>query len=501
MSANQSKNSGFANYLKYIPSKSLSLEFIKSNDGDFFKTAGERLIFKLLDGALENCRRAMLAGVYSEESLSRNFLCIAVWRELKSDYEKKLESALSLVNVINATGIAIHTNLGRAPAGRQFAHFDSGRYSNLEFDLETGMRGRRDDHLKGLLTSITGAEDAICVNNNAAAVLLISSALAAGGDIIVRRSESVEIGEGFRINEMIKAGGARIIDTGATNSCNLSDYHKDITPECRVAARIHTSNYRIRGYVKSLDDQEFLDFCRKYGIISYYDLGSGLLNNEILSNKELAAGEAEVKGLIAAGFDLVSFSCDKLLGSSQAGIICGKKELISVLRKHQLYRALRVSKDTIAALQAAFAVYLYSDYAKNIPVVKMLNESYETIGARCLLLFSIIQKLDSYKTAAVENKIVKFEIAAAHAAAGGGTTPEKKMSNPAIHIKLGEDVPENATLEYVAREMRMSKQRVVGYIDSDSYILNLRTVFDDEIEMIVKAIDSLLQSIIKIKSC
>jgi L-seryl-tRNA(Ser) seleniumtransferase len=500
MSANQSKNNGFAGYLKYIPSKSLSLEYIKSNDGDFFRVAGERLIFKLLDGALESCRRDLLLGVYPSESISRDFLCIAVWRELKNDYEEKLESALSLVNVINATGIAIHTNLGRAPLGRRFAHFDSGRYSNLEFDLETGLRGRRDDHLRGLLTSITGAEDAICVNNNAAAVLLVSAALAEGGDIIVRRSESVEIGEGFRINEMIKAGGARVIDTGATNSCNLSDYEGAVTPECKVAARIHTSNYRVRGYVKSLDDKEFLEFCRKYEIISYYDLGSGLLNHEILSSKELAAGEAEVCGLIAAGFDLVSFSCDKLLGSAQAGVICGKKELIAVLRKHQLYRALRVSKDTIAALQAAFAVYLYSDYAKNIPVIKMLDESYETIGARCLLLFSIIQKFDSYKTAAVENKIVKFEIAAAHAAAGGGTTPEKKLSNPAIRIKLGKDAPKNATLEYVAREMRMSKHRVVGYIDSESYILNLRTVFDGEIEMIAKAVDSLLQSMIKIQS-
>ncbi len=496
MSANQSKNNGFAEYLKYIPSKSLSLEYIKSNDGDFFKFIGKRLIFKLLDGALESCRRGLLLGVYPRESISREFLCEIIWRTLKTDYEEKLRCALSLVNVINATGIVIHTNLGRAPLGRRFANFDIGRYSNLEFDLETGLRGRRDEHLRGLITSITGAEDAICVNNNAAAVLLVSAALASGGDVIIRRSESVEIGEGFRINDMIKAGGARVIDTGATNSCNLSDYQSAVTPECKIAARIHTSNYRVSGYVKSLDDKEFLGFCRDFGIISYYDLGSGLLSHETIACKELASGEADCRSLIGAGFDLVSFSCDKLLGSAQAGIICGKKELIAVLRKHQLYRALRVSKETIARLQASFTVYLFSDHTRDIPVVKMLGESGETVGARCVELLSSLQNLADYKTI-VDNKILKFELAAAQAAAGGGTTPEKKLSNPAVYIRLDGGALKNITLEFIAREMRLSKHHVVGYIDSDAYILNLRTVFCDEIPMIAEALGSLFKKIIQ----
>jgi L-seryl-tRNA(Ser) seleniumtransferase len=501
MSASRNNNGGFAKYLKNIPSKSLSLEFIRSGGGDFFNRAGERLILSLLDGATEKCRQNILLGVYPEASLTRENLCAEIWRILKSDCEEKIGSALSLVNVINATGIVIHTNLGRAPLTKEFDGFDRGRYCNLEFDLETGLRGRRDDHLNALLAAVTGAEDAICVNNNAAAVLLISAALAGGGEILVRRGESVEIGEGFRINEMMKAGGARVVDIGATNSCNLADCEKAITPESKIAARIHTSNYRVSGYVKSLEDAEFLEFCRRYALVSYYDLGSGLLKREIIYGKDrLTDGEPAVCGIIEAGFDLVSFSCDKLLGGPQAGVICGKKDLIAALRKHQMYRALRVSKEIIATLQSAIAAYLFSDHAKNIPVVKMLNDTPETIGARCISLIEAVRALDSYKTAVTDKNIVKIEIAPARAAAGGGTTPEKTLANPAVHIRLDEGAPKNVTLEYVAREMRMSKQRVVGYIDSDSYILNLRTVFDGEIEMIAKAVDSLLQSMIKIQS-
>ncbi|HOT74734.1 MAG TPA: L-seryl-tRNA(Sec) selenium transferase [Candidatus Wallbacteria bacterium] len=494
MSANQS-NCGFVDYLKHIPSKSLSLEFIKSNGGDFFNAAGERLVLSLLDDALEECRREILLGVYPAESLTRDFLCAEVWRILKSDYDEKVSSALSLVNVINATGIVIHTNLGRAPLGKAFAGYDRSRYSNLEFDLETGLRGRRDEHLKGLLTAVTGAEDAICVNNNAAAVLLVSAALAAGGEVMVRRGESVEIGEGFRINEMIKAGGARVADIGATNSCALYDYENALTPETKIAARIHTSNYRVSGYVKSFADEDFIEFCRRSSVVSYFDLGSGFLGGEILVNEELSAGEPSVRSLINAGFDLVSFSCDKLLGSSQAGVICGKKDLVALLRKHQMYRALRVSKDIIASLQQTLAALLFSNRAESVPVIKMLNESPESIGARCMALFSEISRLASYKTAVVEENKIKVEILSAKAAAGGGTTPEKTLSNPALHIKLDGGAPKNLTLEYIARFMRMSPERVAGYIDSDSYILNLRTVFDDETPKIARALDSLMTKI------
>lgn len=497
MSASRSSdNGGFAGCLRHIPSKSLSLEFIRTGDGDFFNRAGERLIMALLDEAIEKCRRNILLGVYPKKSITREMLCGVIRDLLVEGYEEKLGAAMSLVNVVNATGIVIHTNLGRAPLSRELSAYDPGRYCNLEFDLETGLRGRRDDHLGGLLTALTGAEDAICVNNNAAAVLLTAAALAAGGEVMVRRGESVEIGEGFRINEMIKAGGARVVDIGATNACNIRDYESAVTPECKMAARIHTSNYRVSGYVKSCSDEEFLDFCRRYSIVSYYDLGSGLLNRDIITGPDrLTEGEPTVCGLVEAGFDLVSFSCDKLLGAPQAGVICGRKDLIAALRRHQLYRALRVSKDVIAALQATLASYLLAGRSARVPVVRMLNDAPETIGARCLKLLGAIRALPSWKAVSADNDFLCIEIAAARAAAGGGTTPEKTLLNPAVHIKLGAGAPKNLTLEFIAREMRLSKHRVVGYIDSSSYILNLRTVFDGEVEKIAAALDELFTKI------
>ncbi len=498
MSADRNKNDNFSKYLKYLPSKSLSLEFIKSNDGDFFYLAGEKLIFALLDGALEKCRSNIILGIYSSDQISHDFLCAEVWRTLKKDYNEKLLSSLSLINVINATGIVIHTNLGRAPLCETFSNFNHGRYSNLEFDIKTGLRGRRDDHLNFLITRLTGAEDAICVNNNAAAVMLISSALAAGGDILISRGESVEIGEGFRINEMIKTGGANVIDTGATNSCSIIDYEAAFTPETKIAARIHTSNYRIEGYTKSTQNLEFIDFCRRYGIISYFDLGSGLLKHEVIDKKEIIDDEPSAKDLIACGFDIISFSCDKLLGAPQAGIICGRKEIIASLRRHQMYRALRLSKEIIASLQAALCAYLFTDYKNTIPVLKMINDSNETISARCLSLFNEIQKFASFKQAG-NLKLIEFKIADAYAAAGGGSTPGKAFISPAIHIKLGKLAPKHLTLDQISRAMRLSKQHVIGYIDSDSYILNLRTVFDNEIKMIADSINSLLIDIVSKK--
>jgi len=488
-------NNAHKKNLKLIPSKSLSLEYIKSRDGDFFNCAGVRLIMLLLDGAIEKCRQNIILGVYPADGVTRDILCGEIYNALKSDYVEKLGTALSLVNVVNATGIVVHTNLGRAPLARHLSSYDPCRYSNIEFDIETGLRSRRDDHLTGLILALTGAEDAITVNNNAAAALLISAALADGGEIMVRRSESVEIGEGFRISEMLKAGGARIVDVGATNSCTLADYESLVTPETKIAARIHASNYKISGYIKDFADEDFLEFCAKFGLISYYDLGSGLLTPAFLKNPTLVSGETGVCGLINSGFDIVSFSGDKLLGSVQCGIICGKKDIITVLRKTQIYRALRVSKDVVASLQATLASYLFADYEAGVPAVGMLNETSEAIGERCNEFFSALCRLESYKKVASAKKMIEISIDMALTEAGGGALPEKKIENPAIFIKMASGAPGGLTLEYISRAMRVHKHHIIGYIDSGAYILNLRTVLAAEIPLLIEALDSLFSAI------
>jgi len=492
MSAKLSNN-GFSELLKLIPSKSLSVDHIRSKDKDFFHYCGEEKIMAMLDPAIEKCRTAILRGSFPADKVSREMLLDEIWRMLSEEFKLERKRLASLENVINATGIVIHTNLGRAP--QIAAEENNGGYCNLEFNLEDGSRGKRDGHFSELIRIVTGAEDAIAVNNNAAALLLISQSLCKNMEIIIARGEAVEIGEGFRIFEMLKAGGARIVEAGATNSVTEDDYENAVTPETAMIAKIHSANFKLTGFVKRVDERMLPAICRKYGIISYHDCGSGLLNRDLIKNRELVKNEPAVRELIDAGFDLVSFSGDKFLGSVQCGIICGKKAVIAKMRKNQIYRALRVSKNIISALSRTLIEYALGDPSKTVPVLAMLNAKNEDILKKCKKFMELVSASPEYKKIVDNQNLLSVSVITAKAAAGGGTTPEEFIESYAVAVAGGEGAAQKTDLEYISSFMRRSTNHVIGYIDSDRYLLNFRTVSENEIEIAADSFIGLLKDV------
>jgi len=492
MSAKLSNN-GFSEFLKLIPSKSLSVDHIRSKDKDFFHYCGEEKIMSLLDPAIEKCRAGILAGNYPADRISREMLLDEILRILSEDFKRDRKRLSSLEKVINATGIVIHTNLGRAP--QMAAGENSGGYCNLEFNIADGSRGKRDGHFAELIRIVTGAEDAVVVNNNAAALLLISQALCKNMEIIIARGEAVEIGEGFRIFEMLKAGGARIVEAGATNSVTESDYENSVTPETAMIAKIHSANFKLTGFVKRLDELKLPAICQKYGIISYHDCGSGLLNKDLIKNQELVKNEPTVRELIDAGFDLVSFSGDKFLGSAQCGVICGKKAIIAKMRKNQIYRALRVSKNIISALSETLIEYAMGDPSRTVPVLAMLNAKNEDIQKKCEKFIELVSASAEYKKIVDTQNLLSVSVITAKAAAGGGTTPEEFIESYAVAIALAESAAQKIDLEYISGFMRRSAGHVIGYIDSEQYLMNFRTVSESEIETAAGSFIELLKDI------
>ncbi|HKF51251.1 MAG TPA: L-seryl-tRNA(Sec) selenium transferase, partial [Candidatus Acidoferrales bacterium] len=279
--------------------------------------------------------------------------------------------APSLRPLINATGVVLHTNLGRAPLSKLAAEriaSTATRYSNLEYDVSAGERGKRDAHTSRLLAELTGAEAAIVVNNNAAAVFLVLNTFAYGAEVIVSRGELIEIGDGFRIPEIMAASGARLREVGTTNRTRIADYERAISKETRLLLRVHPSNFKIVGFTKRPELEELPALGRKKRIPVFEDLGSGCLTD--LANAD--AGEPVVRASFAAGVDLVTFSGDKLLGGPQAGIIAGKQKLVERVRRNPLFRALRVDKLTIAALEATLSAY-QRGALDEIPALRMIR--------------------------------------------------------------------------------------------------------------------------------
>ena len=328
------------------------------------------LVTEAVRGALDALRRAVLDGAACFE----NFPADSFFDSVRSALEPLRHARMR--RVINGTGIVIHTNLGRAPlaepAVTAIADVAAG-YTNLEFDLESGARGSRYAAVTGLLCRLTGAEAALVVNNNAAAVLLALSAVAGGGEALVSRSELVEIGGSFRVPDVIRQGGARLVEVGTTNKTRASDYEAAITPETRVILKVHQSNYRIVGFTSAPDLAELAELGRRRGLVVMEDLGSGTLLDlcDIGLPHEPTVGES-----VASGIDLVMFSADKLMGGPQAGIIVGRRDLIVQLKEHPLLRAVRIDKLSLAALEATLKLYL--DPARvvaAVPVLAMLMMS------------------------------------------------------------------------------------------------------------------------------
>ncbi len=376
--------------------------------------------------------------------------------------------ARSLQPVINATGVILHTNLGRAPLPpaviEEFRRTIT-QYTNLEYDLAAGARGKRDVHTAHLLERLTGAESAIVVNNCAAAVLVVLAALAKGGEVIVSRGELIEIGDGFRIPEIMAESGAVLREVGTTNRTRVADYENAINEKTRLLLRVHPSNFAITGFAEKPALDELVALSRRSGLPLVEDLGSGCL----VDLTDSGISEPIVRRSIEAGVSLVTFSGDKLLGGPQAGIIAGTKELVTRVRRHPLFRALRVDKLTTAALEATLGAYLRAAWDE-IPTLRMIRARAQEIKRRAEnLLRELRPELPLGE--------VELDIVEGTSLAGGGSTPEQSLPTKLIRI---------ASVRYSATQLEQRLRRapagvsVIARVEEDRLVLDLRTVFPEQ---------------------
>lgn len=382
------------------------------------------------------------------------------------------KSIYSLEQTINATGVVLHTNLGRAPLSKRAIDrivVISSSYSNLEYNLDTGKRGSRYEHVIDLVKKLTGAEDALIVNNNAAAVFLMLNTLSKGKETIISRGELVEIGDSFRISEIMENSGAILVEVGATNRTHLYDYENKINDETKVLMKVHTSNYKIMGFHEDVSASELSDLISGKDIHIIEDLGSGSLID--LSRYGLSY-ERTVRDCINDGIDLVSFSCDKLLGGPQGGIICGNKELIQQIKNNQLLRAFRVCKLTLCALEATLIEYLdEKKVMEEIPTLKMISMNLEEIDAKAI---NFSNKLKN----SIKN--IEFEIIDSDSLVGGGAYPTEVLKSRAIAINPKTNADE------LEEFLRLSKYHIISNVENERILLDVRTILEDEFEKIIE---------------
>jgi L-seryl-tRNA(Ser) seleniumtransferase len=379
--------------------------------------------------------------------------------------------------VVNATGVVVHTNLGRAPLAekaRRAAAENAFGYCTLEYDLETGRRGRRGAKVERLLCELTEAEAAIIVNNCAAAALLVLSSLAAGGECVVSRGELVEIGGDFRVPDVMAQSGAKMVEVGTTNRTKLLDFERAVTENTRVLMRVHPSNFRIVGFTAMPDLRDLAGLARAKDLIFYEDAGSGALVD--LSRFGLS-DEPVISASVRAGADVVSFSGDKLLGACQAGIIVGREKIIERLRENPLYRALRADKIVYAALAETLEIYRREQHLDEIPVLRMLTQTREAIEKRAK---DLIVKTE--KSSAIHRFIL--ELIEGNSAVGGGAAP--LVQSPTVLISLRHDELSNEELE---RALRLNQPPIICRVADDRVLLDLRTVFESEADEIVSALE------------
>ncbi len=378
----------------------------------------------------------------------------------------------SLRPVINATGVIIHTNLGRAPlsAAAQEAMITAARgYSNLEYDLVEGRRGSRYEHAVSLLCRLTGAEDALVVNNNAGAVLLALAGVAAGREVIVSRGQLVEIGGGFRVPDVMRQSGARLVEVGTTNRTHLRDYEVAIGPETAALLRVHQSNFRIIGFTTEVSLSEMVALAHRHDLAVIDDLGSGTLLD---TTRYGLAPEPRVQESVAAGADLVTFSGDKLLGGPQAGVIVGRKRWVQVLRRHPLARALRVDKTTLAGLQATLLHYLRGEAEREIPVWRMIATPPETLAERARAWAAALKAVG-----------IAAEAIPAESTVGGGSLPGETLPTTVVAL-----APRSA--EALGHALRMGDPPVVARIVEGRVWLDPRTVQPEEERDLLSAVQA-----------
>lgn len=436
------------------------------------KRADRPIVLQAVRRIAEELRQAMHQGW---EPASRE--------ELLAEFDRRLGGAVeavrrpSLRRVINATGVVIHTNLGRAPLGREAVDALTAiarGYSNLEYDLEKGERGTRDGHCESLLRELLKCEAAVVVNNNAAAVLLVLNTLADGGEVIISRGELVEIGGSFRIPEIMAKSGAILREVGTTNRTRLSDYEVAVTDRTRLILRVHQSNFKIVGFAERPALAELVALGHDRGLPVVEDLGSGCL----VDLRELGLAEEPVAPQsIAAGVDLCTFSGDKLLGGPQAGIVAGRQGLIAMIRRNPWLRVVRPDKLCFAALESTLRDYRYHEWAR-LPVLRMLSTPAKTIRRRAQTL---VRKLG--KTKAPECSILP-----GFSTTGGGTAPDSRIPTFLLAIRHC-----GRSAEDVDRALRSHEPPIIARVQDGQVLIDLRTVEPDGEEAILDCLRSLAQ--------
>jgi L-seryl-tRNA(Ser) seleniumtransferase len=403
---------------------------------------GRPLVLAAARAALERAREEVKAGFPTGDLIERTTL----------ELEARLRPGLR--RVLNATGVVVHTNLGRAPLA--YAALERVReigvgYSNLEYDLESGSRGSRQDHVATLLRELTGAEAALVVNNNAAAVLLALAALAEGREVIVSRGELIEIGDGFRIPDVLARSGATLVEVGTTNRTRLADYERAVTERTAALLRVHQSNFRMVGFTEQVRARDLARLADRHGLPLVEDLGSGALVE--------TGDEPTTRASIEAGAHVVTFSGDKLLGGPQAGLLAGRADLIERMRRHPLQRALRADKLTLAALEGTLRVYRAG--SRDVPVLRMLEEAAESVRTRA-------ERLADLTGGTVAETVAR---------SGGGALPVTEIESFACALPLE-----------LAEPLRRGEPAVVGIVRGDLLLLDCRTLTDAEIDEAAEAV-------------
>jgi len=431
-----------------------------------FNGYSSKVLLPIVREYFEALRRSILSG--NTERVDENVLA----EEIKERYDAIMTP--SLQKVINATGVIVHTNLGRSlidPESFEKAKAVATSYNNLEYDLAKGKRGERYSHISTLMNALLGCEDVLVVNNNAAAVFLVLNTFAKRKEVVVSRGELVEIGGSFRIPEVMKHSGAKMVEVGATNKTHLRDYEEAVTERTRLLMKVHKSNYSIEGFTAEVPFHEIHKLAKQHGLTDYYDLGSGHIVDLPYG---LAHTEHTLPEIMKDAPSLLSFSADKLFGSVQAGIIVGKRELIARLKKNQLLRMLRVDKVTLAILAEDIKTMLLGEFDK-IPTLKMLFDEVEVLRQKAETLRA---KLEG---------VLECEIVETQTVIGGGSTPNRKIPSVALAVKMGKWSPNR--LEKAFRD-----EKVIGRIEHGHFLLDLRTIRPEEFDEIARAAVCLVSS-------
>jgi L-seryl-tRNA(Ser) seleniumtransferase len=440
--------------------------------GTIAAEAGHAQTTELAQRAIETIRLEMRKN--SELAWSKENLMVLAGDRMADAW--RAERTTRLQSVINCTGVVIHTNLGRAPLSpdAKQAIANVAGYCTLEYDLETGRRGKRAPMSENLLAELTGAEAALVVNNCAAAALFVLTVFAGGGEVVISRGELVEIGGDFRVPDVLAQSGATLREVGTTNRTKIDDYANALRGGARVILRVHPSNYRIIGFTSTPSLTELAELAHNHGVLLYEDIGSGALID--LSPYGLK-DEPVVADSLAAGVDLVTFSGDKLLGGPQAGLIVGKRELIDRLRRHPLYRALRVGKLIYSALEATLASYRKGSES-DVPVIAMLMLDKNAIRERAVAFIS--QLNSSYQGT------LKIELISGNSAVGGGAAPAVELETELMALSHPE-----LSAEKLDQLLRSSKPSVISRIENDKVLLDLRTVARAEEPRLVEILQTI----------